>query len=54
MDLIGAAFQSRLSHDELSTLEKSLFPDIANGSSKHIQAFLEIRNKIVSKYFALC
>ena len=47
VDLVGAAFQSRLSHNELSKLEKSLFPDVANGPADVIKAFLEIRNKIV-------
>jgi len=47
VDLVGAAFQSRLSHNELSSLEKNLFPDVASGPSDLTKAFLEIRNKIV-------
>ena len=48
VDLVGAAFQSRLSHDKLSSLEKKLFPEIDNGTNEKRKAFLQIRNKIVS------
>ncbi|XP_074661077.1 lysine-specific histone demethylase 1A-like [Tubulanus polymorphus] len=45
--LEGAAFQSRLPHDKLTSQEASFFPDIAQGSPQTQQVFLYIRNRIL-------
>ena len=46
--LEGAAFQSRVHADKLTTLEGSLFADISAAPSTTHKIFLYIRNRIVS------
>ncbi|CAK8673921.1 unnamed protein product [Clavelina lepadiformis] len=47
VNLVEAAFQSRLPHNDLSPLEKTLFPEITSGSAEARKTFLFIRNKIL-------
>ena len=44
----GAAFQSRLPYDKLTSTEAGCFPDIASSSPQTQKLFLYIRNKLVS------
>ena len=46
--LEGAAFQSRLPVDKLTSLEAQCFPDIADAGSASHKVFLYIRNRLVS------
>ena len=48
--LEGAAFQSRLPFDKLTSTESACFPDVASGPAQTQKVFLHIRNRIVS-YF---
>uniref|UniRef100_S4R7V8 Lysine-specific histone demethylase 1A n=1 Tax=Petromyzon marinus TaxID=7757 RepID=S4R7V8_PETMA len=43
--LEGAAFQSRLPHDRMTSQEAACFPDIVNGNPQTQKAFLYIRNR---------
>ncbi|XP_064629028.1 lysine-specific histone demethylase 1A-like [Lineus longissimus] len=45
--LEGAAFQSRLPHDKMTSQEASFFPDIAQGSPQTQKVFLYLRNRIL-------
>lgn len=44
----GAAFQSRLPHDRMTSQEAACFPDIINGPQHTQKVFLYIRNRTVS------
>lgn len=44
----GAAFQSRLPHDRMTSQEAACFPDIISGSQQTQKVFLYIRNRTVS------
>lgn len=46
--LEGAAFQSRLPHDRMTSQEAACFPDIINGPQQTQKVFLYIRNRTVS------
>lgn len=50
--LEGAAFASRMPNDKLTTLEGSLFHDIANGAQATRQLFLHIRNRFLQMWLA--
>ncbi|XP_059476697.1 lysine-specific histone demethylase 1A isoform X2 [Neocloeon triangulifer] len=45
--LDGAAFQSRLPFDKLTSTEAACFPDIAQGPSQTQKVFLHIRNRLL-------
>ncbi|XP_056645007.1 lysine-specific histone demethylase 1A isoform X1 [Diorhabda sublineata] len=45
--LEGAAFQSRMPFDKLTSIEAACFPDIANGTLQTMRVFLNIRNRIL-------
>lgn len=44
----GAAFQSRLPHDRMTSQEAACFPDIISGPQQTQKVFLYIRNRTVS------
>lgn len=44
----GAAFQSRLPHDRMTSQEAACFPDIISGPQQTQKVFLFIRNRTVS------
>ena len=46
----GAAFQSRLPHDRMTSQEAACFPDIISGPQQTQKVFLFIRNRTVSVY----
>lgn len=46
--LEGAAFQSRLPHDRMTSQEAACFPDIIGGPQQTQKVFLYIRNRTVS------
>lgn len=46
--LEGAAFQSRLPFDKMSSMEAECFSDLQGASS---QAFVQIRNRILKLWF---
>lgn len=46
----GAAFQSRLPHDRMTSQEAACFPDIISGPQQTQKVFLYIRNRTVSAY----
>lgn len=46
--LEGAAFQSRLPFDKLTSTESACFPDVATGPAQTQKVFLHIRNRVVS------
>ena len=46
--LEGAAFQSRLPEDKMTSLEAQCFPDIADAGSASHKVFLYVRNRLVS------
>lgn len=48
----GAAFQSRLPHDRMTSQEAACFPDIISGPQQTQKVFLFIRNRTVS--FHVC
>ncbi|CAL4066221.1 unnamed protein product, partial [Meganyctiphanes norvegica] len=50
--LEGAAFASRMPSDKLTTLEGSLFHDIANAPQATRQLFLHIRNRFLQMWLA--
>lgn len=43
----GAAFQSRLPHDRMTSQEAACFPDIISGPQQTQKVFLYIRNRTV-------
>lgn len=43
----GAAFQSRLPYDKLTSNEATCFPDIAQGAPQTQKVYLHIRNRLV-------
>jgi lysine-specific histone demethylase 1 len=45
--LEGAAFQSRLPHDKMTSQEAQAFPDIASSNPSSIKIFLYVRNRIL-------
>lgn len=45
--LEGAAFQSRLPHDRMTSQEAACFPDIISGPQQTQKVFLYIRNRTV-------
>ena len=45
--LEGAAFQSRLPFEKLTSQEASGFPDVSNGPPQTQKLFLQIRNRLV-------
>lgn len=49
--LEGAAFQSRLPVDKLTTLEAQCFSDIASAGTPSHKVFLYIRNRLVCPDF---
>ena len=53
--LDGAAFQSRLPPDKMTSQEAISFPDLINGSSQGQKIFIYIRNRMVvqTAYFYL-
>lgn len=51
--LEGAAFQSRLPHDRMTSQEAACFPDIISGPQQTQKVFLYIRNRTVSPDFSL-
>jgi len=53
LGLEGAAFQSRLPYDKLTSTEASCFPDIAQSSPQTQKLFLYIRNRLVCNTFFL-
>ena len=46
--LEGAAFQSRVPFDKLTSQEAACFPDILQGPPQAQKVFLYIRNRLVS------
>lgn len=46
--LEGAAFQSRLPFEKLSSTEAACFPDVSGGLPQTQKVFLHIRNRLVS------
>lgn len=48
--LEGAAFQSRLPFEKLTSTEAACFPDVAGGPPQTQKVFLHIRNRLVSLY----
>ena len=46
--LEGAAFQSRMPFDKMTSQEAACFPDILQGPPQAQKVFLYIRNRIVS------
>lgn len=46
--LEGAAFQSRLPFDKLTSTKAACFPDISGGPLQTQKVFLHIRNRLVS------
>lgn len=52
--LEGAAFQSRLPFDKLTSIEAACFPDVSGGPPQTQKVFLHIRNRIVcNQYLSL-
>ena len=47
--LEGAAFQSRLPVDKMTSQEASCFPDLVNGSTQGQKIFLYLRNRMVRR-----
>ena len=45
--LEGAAFQSRMPSDKLTSLEASCLPDIANGAPQTQKLYIYLRNRLV-------
>lgn len=45
--LEGAAFQSRLPFDKLTSTEAACFPDVSGGPPQTQKVFLHIRNRLV-------
>ena len=45
--LEGAAFQSRLPVDKMTSQEANCFPDLVNGSTQGQKIFLYLRNRMV-------
>ncbi|CAH1131611.1 unnamed protein product [Ceutorhynchus assimilis] len=48
--LEGAAFQSRMPFDKLTSLEAACFPDIANAALQTVKVYLNIRNRILKMW----
>ncbi|XP_050313198.1 lysine-specific histone demethylase 1A [Anthonomus grandis grandis] len=48
--LEGAAFQSRMPFDKLTSIEAACFPDIANASLQTVKVYLNIRNRILKMW----
>ncbi|KAL1491729.1 hypothetical protein ABEB36_012284 [Hypothenemus hampei] len=48
--LEGAAFQSRMPFDKLTSTEAACFPDIASAALQTIKVFLNIRNRILKMW----
>ncbi|XP_074030425.1 lysine-specific histone demethylase 1A isoform X2 [Leptinotarsa decemlineata] len=48
--LEGAAFQSRMPFDKLTSTEAACFPDIANAALQTIKVYLNIRNRILQMW----
>lgn len=46
--LEGAAFQSRLPFDKMTSTEAACFPDVSSGPPQTQKVFLHIRNRLVS------
>lgn len=46
--LEGAAFQSRLPFDKMTSTEAACFPDVSEGPPQTQKVFLHIRNRLVS------
>lgn len=49
----GAAFQSRLPHDRMTSQEAACFPDIISGPQQTQKVFLYIRNRTVSSALSI-
>lgn len=49
--LEGAAFQSRLPFDKLTSTEAACFPDVSGGPPQTQKVFLHIRNRLVSSAY---
>jgi len=50
LGLEGAAFQSRLPADRLSTQEATAFPDVAQGAIQTQKLYLYLRNRVVKLF----
>ncbi|VEN60791.1 unnamed protein product [Callosobruchus maculatus] len=48
--LEGAAFQSRMPFDKLTSTEAACFPDIANAALQTVKVYLNIRNRILQMW----
>lgn len=48
LGLEGAAFQSRVPFDKMTSQEAACFPDILQGPPQSQKVFLHLRNRIVS------
>ncbi|XP_066253757.1 lysine-specific histone demethylase 1A [Euwallacea similis] len=48
--LEGAAFQSRMPYDKLTSTEAACFPDIASAALQTIKVYLNIRNRILKMW----
>ena len=51
--LEGAAFQSRLPFDKLTSTEAACFPDVSGGPPQTQKVFLHIRNRLVCLFLVL-
>ncbi|XP_072390356.1 lysine-specific histone demethylase 1A [Diabrotica undecimpunctata] len=48
--LEGAAFQSRMPFDKLTSTEAACFPDIANAALQTVRVYLNVRNRILQMW----
>lgn len=48
--LEGAAFQSRMPFDKMTSLEAACFPDIAQAALQTIKVYLNVRNRILQMW----
>ncbi|CAG9822812.1 unnamed protein product [Phaedon cochleariae] len=48
--LEGAAFQSRMPFDKLTSTEAACFPDIANAALQTVKVYLNIRNRVLQMW----
>ncbi|CAG9853971.1 unnamed protein product [Phyllotreta striolata] len=48
--LEGAAFQSRMPFDKLTSTEAACFPDIANAALQTVKVYLNVRNRILQMW----
>lgn len=48
--LEGAAFQSRMPFDKMTSTEAACFPDIANAALQTVKVYLNIRNRILQMW----